>query len=78
MLEVLTIENKESFKNSNEAMWKDRIIDSFNAFYKQNNFPKPIDRKSTLDQFWSFISVDTIHLVIKQNKFIGFFINKGW
>lgn len=75
MLEVITIENKKDSEKSNDAIWKDQVIASFNSFYKQNNFSESIDKKSSLEQFWSFIKTDKIHLVIKQNKFIGFFIN---
>ena len=74
MLEVLTI-NKDN-DVSNIKLWKGLLIDSFNTFYKQNNYRHEIKDKKDLNEFWSFINQDFVHIVLKQNKFIGFFINK--
>ena len=74
MLEVLTI-NKDN-DVSNTKLWKGLLIDSFNTFYKQNNYRHEIKDKKDLNEFWSFINQDFVHIVLKQNKFIGFFINK--
>lgn len=74
MLEIITLNKKDD--DSNNKLWKGLLIDSFNKFYKQNNYRYEIKEKSNLKEFWSFLDLEEVHIVLKQNKFIGFFINK--
>lgn len=72
MLEVITLyRNKD--KEYNDIQWKNLVIESFNNFYKQNDYLEEIDKD--FDIFWDTIDQDSIHLVIRQNKYVGFFIN---
>ena len=72
MLEIITI-NKDDNKEYNDIHWKDLVIDSFNNFHKQNDYQNEINKN--FEEFWSTLNVEKIHLVLRQNKYIGFFIN---
>ena len=74
MLEVITINKNE--KEVNEIQWKDLLIDAYNNTYKNNDFNIEITRKTDLDDFWTNLDSDVAHVVLKQNKFIGFFIRQ--
>ena len=74
MLEIITLNKKDD--DSNNKLWKGLLIDSFNKFYRQNNYRYEIKEKSNLKEFWSLLDLEEVHIVLKQNKFIGFFINK--
>ena len=75
MLEVISIENNKDSENSNNMLWKNLLIESYNAYRKLNDFRYDIESKNNLEEFWKLIESDVVHLVLKQNKFIGFFIN---
>ena len=75
MLEIISIENTLESENSNNNLWKDLVIESYNKYRKYNDFSSEVQNRKDLKEFWDLIKSNEIHLVLRQNKFIGFFIN---
>ena len=73
MLQVITIDKSET--ETNNKLWKDLLINAYNYTYKNNDFSKEIT-DNNLETFWNYLSTDTVQIVLRQNKFIGFFFNK--
>lgn len=77
MLEIITVEQSPETLEYNNHFWKDLLIDSYNKFHKHNDYKYSIykDARTSLDAFWELLDVSEVHVVMKSNKFIGFFIN---
>lgn len=73
MLQIITINKSE--QESNEKLWKDLLINAYNYTHKNNDFSEKI-LNNDLESFWNFLGTDTVQIVLRQNKFIGFFVNK--
>lgn len=69
MLETITI-NKYDNK-FNEVQWGSLLLDSYNNTRTNNDYT---EEALNLDDFWRILDLEEIHIVLKQNKFIGFFI----
>ena len=76
MLEIISINNNKESKNSNETLWKNLLIESYNKYRKYNDFSVELSVQDSIDLLFSTLKEDTIHIVLKRNKFIGFFINQ--
>lgn len=73
MLQVLTI--YKSDVGTNNSNWKDLLIDSYNYVHKSNDFPDEIEDTKDLNEFWKYLNRDNVQIVLRQNKYIGFFYN---
>lgn len=73
MLQVITIDKSET--ETNNKLWKDLLINAYNYTYKNNDFSKEIT-DDNLETFWNYLHTDSVQIVLRQNKFIGFFFNK--
>ena len=73
MLQVITINKSDT--ETNNKLWKDLLINAYNYTYKNNDFSEEIT-DNNLETFWNYLHTDTVQIVLRQNKFIGFFFNK--
>ena len=73
MLQVITVDKSET--ETNNKLWKDLLINAYNYTYKNNDFSEEIT-DNNLETFWNYLHTDTVQIVLRQNKFIGFFFNK--
>lgn len=67
---VVKLVKKDDSSTAN--LFKDTLIDSFNHSYKQYSYKEEV-HKDNLQLFWEQIRKESVYIVLRQNKAIGFF-----
>lgn len=70
---MLTV-TKQSKDNLDKTLIKG-IIESYNNYYENNDYKEEV-KKLDIEALWNILEVDSLFIVIRNLRFIGFFIIK--